>query len=450
MENIVKYISLSAVILVLAACSPNVTEPSITVADRLTWAQPPTIEVSGLLPDTAYTLEVERVSNWNAEATERSSLIYISDEKGAINTATQSAQDGELADPYRPIRTMSYIEDPLTDLDQGQLRIIVKSGDAITVQRSVAIGPDTDTLSEEPLGDQFPGAFILKQKNITSPRPTIVVLGGSEGGDGAARASAPLFAQEGYIVLGLPYYSPAWFGNEAQFKDLPQGFAELRVDYLESAVAALRQRKDVDAKSIQLIGGSKGAEYVLLAGSLIADDSAGGGFCGIVADVPSDVVWEGWGAGSDSGVTSGFSWRGEALPFVPYVDMGKALSARRTGGKYTMIEAHENGRAAFPDRAVAARIKVENIDEPVFLIGGGKDTVWASGQMVAAITQTRQTKGLPTQSYIYPEGGHGVSGTPLARTQPADNLARRENFPALMKFLKANSSSKNCRKATLK
>ena len=105
----------------------------------------------------------------------------------------------------------------------------------------------------------------MKAVGARGKQPLLVVLGGSEGGDGGARYNAPVMALEGYTVLGLPYYSPAWFGNGAQFPELPRGFAELPVDYLENAVAEARKRNDVDPDHVLLMGGSKGAEYVLLA-----------------------------------------------------------------------------------------------------------------------------------------------------------------------------------------
>ncbi|MGB3457477.1 MAG: acyl-CoA thioester hydrolase/BAAT C-terminal domain-containing protein, partial [Litorimonas sp.] len=193
-------------------------------------------------------------------------------------------------------------------------------------------------------------------------------------------------------------------------------------------------------------GGSKGAEFVLLAGSLIPDSSPGGGFCAIVADVPSDVVWEGWGPGTTGGAVSSFSWQGEALPFVPYKEMGRALNPN---DDYTMTQAHSEGRKAHPELVEPARIRVERIDEPVLLIGGDKDTTWASGAMARNIAATRDAAGLDTEAYIYPEATHGVGGTPLVRTSSANLDARLKNFPATIAFLKRHAARKDCRNPEL-
>ncbi len=410
-------------------------------ADRLVWSERPVIVARGLEPGADYTLTTERQSYWDAAASERSELVFTADARGMINTGLDPVKGRTEPNPYTPIQSMLFLRgEALDGVDPLHLRFSLRdiAGKAVA-SRTVPIGPDPDTLVETPLGADFPGAYVLRRADREGPSPVIVVLGGSEGGDRGSRSIAPLFAAEGYTVLGLPYYSPAWFGQTAQFPDLPRAFADLPVDYLEQAVAEVRTRPDVDPDRISLHGGSKGAEFVLLAGALIPDDSPGGGFCGIVADVPSDVVWEGWGAGK---TVSSFSWRGERLPFVPYKDMGRALDR---SDAYTMAEAHENGLRDNPGREEAARIPVARIDEPVLLIGGDKDTTWASGRMARAIERTRIQAGLQTESYVYPDGSHGAGGTPLVRTSEANLMARLENFPATMAFHARNSKRDDCR-----
>ncbi|WP_298916171.1 acyl-CoA thioester hydrolase/BAAT C-terminal domain-containing protein [uncultured Algimonas sp.] len=430
--------------LVLTACATGPVGPQLHVADRLVWSEPPSLVATGLSPGASYGLVTERRSFWDADATERSRLSYRADASGRLDTS-RAVPDGETsASVYEPIRAMAYFNDEvLDDLGMGEMRfrLLDAAGNPV-LERTVGLGPDPDGLVETTLGPDFPGAYLLRRRDAGGAQPAIVVLGGSEGGDRGSRATAPALAAEGYAALGLPYYSPAWFGATPQFPELRRAFAELPVDYLERAVAMLRQQPGVDPDRILLWGGSKGAEYALLAGSLIPDDSAGGGFCAIVADVPTDVVWEGWGPGTTPGETSGFSWRGEALPFVPYEEMGRALDR---SDPYTMTQAHEEGRAANPDRVAAARIRVEAIDEPVLVIGGGQDTTWASGRMARAIERQRDSAGLETESYLYPEGGHGVGGTPLVRTSPANLAARLESFPASLDFVRRHARRDDCR-----
>ena len=79
---------------------------------------------------------------------------------------------------------------------------------------------------------------------------------------------------------------------------------------------------------------------------------------------------------------------------------------------------HDEGRAANPDRVEPARIRVEDIDEPVFrLLGGGADQVWDSGDMAAKIAATRAEAGLETDVLIFADATHGISGPPQSPTR---------------------------------
>ena len=419
--------------------------PSLDVAERLNWDAPPVIRAGGLEPGAAHTLVVERSSTWSPGTLMRSETPYTASARGRIDTAEQTADGDDELSPWVPIRTMDYLQDPVPQgLVPGHLRITLRDTEGGTLDtRTVVISPTADTLRESPLGEAFPGAFVLGPDDAKGPRPAIVYLGGSEGGDGSARTTGPLLAAQGFTVLGLPYHAPSWRVEPGTFGDLPTDFAELPIDYLESAVAALRERPDVDPDRILLFGVSKGAEYALLAGSLIPDDSPGGGFCGIVANVPSDVVWEGWGRRADTRYAS-FSWRGEGLPFVPYANIARGIDPN---DPYTLGQSHADGRAANPDSVAPARMAVERIDEPVLVTGGDRDTVWPSGVMARNVKAARDAAGLETLAFVYPEGGHAVSGTPLRRGTEADTQARLQSFPATMAFLERAATRPDCRDA---
>lgn len=280
--------------------------------------------------------------------------------------------------------------------------------------------------SEVVVGESLPGAFYQSPEG-TGPFPAIILLGGSEGGDSGARGIAPRFLAAGYAVLGLPYYSPAPEGNERHIPGLPSAFAELPVENAHIAREWLAARDDVDGDAIGIYGVSKGAEYALLAGSL--QD----GFAAIAAIVPSDVVWEGWGAGR---TVSSFSWQGQPLPFVPYVGMGEEFSnPSGEDGRPRLRVPHDRGRNANPDRAVIARILVENIDEPVLVAGGDADNVWNSGEMAQAIAERRVAAGLETVSLVFTDAGHFLSGDGSRETgNPANQFAQQEIWPATLAF----------------
>ena len=290
--------------------------------------------------------------------------------------------------------------------------------------------------NEVMVGDDLPYAFFAKPDG-EGPFPVIIVLGGSEGGDGGSRGSAPRFLEQGYAVLGLPYYSPGYLPAERRLPDLPEAFASIPLEKLEIARDWLRERDDVKADGIGLYGVSKGAEFVLAGASRID------GFAAVVAIVPSDVIWEGWGPNAKPGEVSSFSWQGEALPFVPYLGMEEEFKKYAIPGATVRLRTPQDaGRRAFPGRVPAARIRVEDIDEPVLVAGGDADNTWNSGAMAQNISERRaEAGGLETIALIYPEASHALSGNGTQRTEgtfryDAPTLeAQKEIWPATLAFL---------------
>jgi dienelactone hydrolase len=286
---------------------------------------------------------------------------------------------------------------------------------------------------EQAVGDRLPGAFFSRPTG-PGPFPALIVLGGSEGGDALARRFAPAFVEQGYAVLGLPYYSPDWSGRGSQFPQLPAAFFNIPVETVGNARDWLCRRSDVRCDAMGVYGVSKGAELALLAGSLID------GFQAIVAIVPSDVVWEGWGPGAEPGGGSSFSWRGEPLPFVPYVGMNEELAKFSDRAARPRLRLpHDRGRHGAPDRAVRARIAVERIDEPVLVAGGDADQTWNSGEMAQAVAERRAEAGLKTVALIFTDAGHGLAGNgdPGAGAFTEQDLAaQREIWPATLEFLR--------------
>ena len=193
-------------------------------------------------------------------------------------------------------------------------------------------------------------------------------------------------------------------------------------------LATLRARDDIDADRVGLFGVSKGAEFVLAAASRID------GFAAVAAIVPSDVIWEGWGAGSVPGETPGFSWQSQPLDFVPYKGFERVLGLKPQDQRVAMRVPHAEGRDAHPERVEAARIRVEDIDEPVFVLGGGNDQVWDSGEMAARIAATRAEAGLETDALIFATAGHGLSGPPQNPTRTNSVEARTAGWAALNAF----------------
>ena len=293
---------------------------------------------------------------------------------------------------------------------------------------------------------KLPGALfatLAAAGEISIKRPAVILLGGSEGGNYVARGAASL-ASYGFAVLALPYYSPAdGPTGKAEFPTLPRSFADIPIDRLEEARAWLQTRDDVDASRIAVRGVSKGAEFALLAGVYMPWITA------IVAVVPSDVVWEGWGEGIEPGKRSSFSYRRQTLPFVPYADFGREFVGYQTGEPVRIRRPQDKGRAANPAAAVAARIPVEKIKAPVMVVAGQDDQLWNSAMMAHNIAERRAEAKLDTVSLIYTDAGHLLSGTGYDPTTqydvglsmvggtPAGNArAQADAWPKTIQFLK--------------
>ena len=253
----------------------------------------------------------------------------------------------------------------------------------------------------------FPGAIVARLPG-RERRPAVIVLEGSMGGATSARALALRLAAHGFVAVALPYYSPELPGHgERELRDLPRSFVDIPVDRLNQVHSWLAGRSDVDSSRIALYGVSKGAEFALIAASKLVWPAA------VVAIVPSDVVWQGWGPDVDppDSRRSSFSFNGVALPFVPNVDFVQELDGFRTGQAVRLRRPMDKGRAAFPGAAAAARIRVEDFKGPMFVAGASDDQMWASAMMAENIAERRLAAGRRTVSLIFQDAGHMLDGS---------------------------------------
>jgi dienelactone hydrolase len=423
-----------------SAAPDSAAQPAIEVVPEVAReGDPVRIRVTGLTPGQMIRVGAMRPRPYRPERVAHTDGTFQAGRDGVVDLASDVPIDGtwERPGPFGLFGAMrSSDEDgaakangwPVWDV---HLRVdLDNDGDWDDRPRArLALNAGQQDLTETAAGPDLPGAFLLTPPG-EGPHPALILLGGSEGNDGYARVQGPIMAAHGYAVLGLPYYSPAWFGRDQQIPGLPSSFAMLPVDHLEKAAAWLRDRPEVDGDRVGLVGVSKGAELALLGASLI------GGFEAVAAIVPSDVIWEGWGDGHETGETPGFSWRGEPLPFVPYEGMDETIAKLSQGEEARLATPHEEGRAKADSATVdAARIPVERIDAPVYLLAGGRDRTWPSAPMAQNIFDTRRAAGLPTQLFVYPEAGHSLSGPPSLPARPVETAARAEAWPALLTFL---------------
>jgi dienelactone hydrolase len=398
------------------------------------------IRLDGLPSDQDVTIVAERTMDaanpTNPLLLYRSQAVFAASQ-GALDLATAQPRSGTYAgaDIRGLFWSMAPVEGgDIAGLKPQQVRLTATSAGRVLASATIEFIDALPTVKVEQVKD-FPGA-VFATLPAKTPRPAIIVLGGSEGGSRTARTGAPRFASRGFAVLGLPYYSPGQ--AEREIPELPAAFADIPVDRLNAAFEWLKARPEVDAGRVALVGGSKGAEFALIAASHFKWITS------VVASVPSDVVWEGWGPGVEPGKRSSFALDGKPLPFVPYVGFAEEFA----GADIRMRRFQDQGRAANPAAAVKARIPVENFRGSLLVVGGGDDQVWASGMMAQNIAERRAAAGQETLVLIFPDAGHALSGTgwmpttqynagrsKFGGTPQANALAQARAFPETIAFL---------------
>jgi pimeloyl-ACP methyl ester carboxylesterase len=204
-------------------------------------------------------------------------------------------------------------------------------------------------------------------------------------------ARAELLARHGVIAESI-----RWFGGPGQ----NEGPWDIPLELFLERVNDLAQTAD----RVLVLGTSFGSEAALLTGAHSPHVEA------VVAFAPSDVVWA--GVRPDESLTSHWTYRGEALAYVGFVDDWKPDS-----DPPAFVGLYEESRRRFPDRVSGAAIPVERIGQ-VLLVAGGDDQVWPSLAMAELIKERRQQYGLETTLVLDAEAGHRtvLPGEPVVTT----------------------------------
>lgn len=232
--------------------------------------------------------------------------------------------------------------------------------------------------------------------------PLVLLLHGSEGGDTAsARPLARRFAARGYAALAVVYVS---YGG--QLPGVPTTFDAVPIELLDQARAWAGSQAEADTGRTGIWGASKGAELALIAAAQREWAKV------VVAVVPSDVVWAGFGRTPKPGEQlSSWSVAGSPLPAVPYDRYEDVFS-----GNASAREVHDRSRAKFRGTVAAARIPIERTSARLLLLGAERDELWASGAMSRALRAklTQAGKGAQVSMVEYAGAGHNISGDGLS------------------------------------
>ena len=318
------------------------------------------LRVTNLCPCEVVTIKAEM---WDNLGTKWASFAELmSDSEGQINLATAQPESGTYV--HADVTGLFWSMSPISN-DQPKKRTplkpvetiltLMREQEVLTVTSIIreVVSPKVKRLSIREQG--LVGTFFYHSNS--EPLPTIIVLGGSEGG--LRESNAALLASHGCNTLALAY-----FGIE----DLPKELVNIPLDYIEKAINWLNDNPLIDSTKLGIFGTSKGGELALLSASVFPIIKA------VVGYVPSGVVFPGIGQ-SALGLSS-WQFKGESFPFacgdVPKDVTSKLNKARQTGEPITWRETY----LYWAEGEKQAEIAVENIQGSVLLISGGDDQLW--------------------------------------------------------------------------
>ncbi|MFC1651416.1 acyl-CoA thioester hydrolase/BAAT C-terminal domain-containing protein [Candidatus Latescibacterota bacterium] len=245
-----------------------------------------------------------------------------------------------------------------------------------------------------------------KSKNIA-----IMIFGGSGGG------LPTFFDTESFTAKGYPCFIVGYFKTE----NTPDHLEMIPLEYFEDAIKTFKSQPEVGDKKIVVWGASKGGELALLLASRYKQIE------GVIAEVPSSVVFQGIG-----GPSSSWSYKGQPVPFVPYApyDDSKVVNSQ-------WIEMYE--LSIKQTQAVEkATIKVENINGPILLLTGKEDTMWPASQMGEMIIKRLKEYKFPHwyRHFAYEDAGHSLNENVLkGGTKDGNKKARIDSEQRIINFL---------------
>jgi len=234
-------------------------------------------------------------------------------------------------------------------------------------------------------------------------RPAILICGGSSGGIASQEAAAALLASHGYVTLALAYFN---------YEHLPKTLYEIPLETFQRGIKWLKSRSYVDENRIVMMGTSKGAEAVLAATSHLPMK-----INGVIAAVPSNVVWQGVGHGKPESRSS-WTLKGKPLPFVklhtvkvlPQLALSKLVKLFHLERVFRQLT-RTRFRPLYDNFTTAKAseiIPVENIQAPLLLLSCADDQVWPSTDMSQEILIRRRENECKYKDdiVIFPNAGH--------------------------------------------
>jgi acetyl esterase/lipase len=285
------------------------------------------------------------------------------------------------------------------------------------------------------------------------PFPGVILFGGSEGGLGLlTRLHARVLAKHGFACQAVAYFDSE---KPQDFPGLPERLIDVPLEYFETAIAWMKENKQVRGDRLAVMGGSRGGELALLLGSMFPDVKA------VIAYTPSHVVWSGWPLTDEEvkakNIRPAWTYKGKPVPYMArdFAAVEVKKLKEENPRELRVLFAHYLKEVA---AVRAAAISVEKISGPVLMITGTDDRVWPAGDMAVDAMKRLAVKGHPyrNQHLSYEGCGHSI-GLPLSRPNfgvfshqvskeeydsggslEANSYAAWDSWPKIVKFLGDN------------
>jgi pimeloyl-ACP methyl ester carboxylesterase len=332
--------------------------------------EPVHIRLTGLKPGLPITIRASRTAQTPTHTIHLGSHgEYLADSNGVVDLARQPSLDGTFAglEPMGLFWSLKMLRTEARDNGHAAGQVLqpqlfslqVESSGQVVGSASITRLWTANDVSRIPVRENGLVATLFCSKDGT-PRPGVIVAGGSEGG--LNEPIAALLASHGFSTLSLAY-----FGIEP----LPKRAAEIPLEYVESAIEWMQYRNEVTPGWLGIHGTSKGSELALLAGSLFEKIKAVVSLSGSAISFAGIVPWS-----ADPFLPPSWTYKGLPIPYAtPENPVEIALKCKRMqmngeGGPLNLWYRHLSSDADIVDQAT---IPVERIRGPALFITGADD-----------------------------------------------------------------------------